>query len=287
MQLKIQRSQRASGALGNTAVFCLDVQADYSAAELDSIRKYQLGPEVVYNSETARRYLAKADSDLDRTQPNSARDRMAALARGALYLWMAKINLNITVASLGKGHHIECRDLEELLMAEDTVRFACKNVTRYLEIAATFDGRATVIGYDKNGETVHIADLTPPLLGRLPDTPLEERGVAIRQEWAVRQAAMASAALEASNISEDVRRETTRLAGIARLRARAVAGKIVAYAAKNWTAEALAQRWVRARELAGMAGRDFMRLVRKSAREALRLAAAFKRRWLVAEGEVL
>jgi hypothetical protein len=274
MQLMIQRSQRAGGALGDAVVFCLDVRADYSFAEQDSIRRYGLGPQVVYNSETARRYLAKADGDLDRTQSSAARERMAALARGALYLWMAKINLNITVASLGRGHRIQCRDLEELLMAEDTVRFACKNVTRYLEIAATFDGRATVIGYDQGGETMRIADAAPPLLGRPAQTPPEESAAAIRGEWAARQVAMASAALDAAGLGEDLRRETRRLTKIVRRGFGRHAGQ-----AGRDLAQAVA--------FAAMAGRDSARLVRLTWRRSAGLAVRLKARWFALEDEIV
>jgi hypothetical protein len=83
---------------------------------------------------------------------------------------MAKMSLNISIASLGKGHHIECKDLEELLEAEETVRTACKNVTRYLEAAATFDGSEIVIDYDKGEERVHVTQNAPPLIEYQPPT---------------------------------------------------------------------------------------------------------------------
>jgi len=164
MQLKIQRSQRAGGVIGNTVFFCLDVRADYSAEERSNIQKYKLGSQVIYNSQTARKHLEHANAHLDRTQTGSARERASGLARGALSMAMAKMSLNISIASLGRGHHIECKDLEELLEGEDTVRTACKNVTRYLEVAATFDGSETVIEYEKGEEKVHIAQAAPPLL---------------------------------------------------------------------------------------------------------------------------
>ena len=149
MQLKIQRSQRAGGIVGGTVFFCLDVRGDYSPEERDNIRKYRLGSQVIYNSRAARRHLENADAHLDRTQVGTVGNRAAGLARGALSAAMAKMSLNISIDSLGRGHHIECKDLEELLEGEDTVRTACKNVTRYLEIADTFNGGETVIDYDK------------------------------------------------------------------------------------------------------------------------------------------
>jgi hypothetical protein len=77
---------------------------------------------------------------------------------------LAKMQLNVTIASLGRGHHIECKDLEELLESEDTIRTACKNLTRYLEVADTFDGSELVIEYVNGEEKVHVAQNAPPLL---------------------------------------------------------------------------------------------------------------------------
>ncbi len=90
------------------------------------------------------------------------------MARGALSLAMAKMSLNISIDSLGRGHHIECKDLEELLEAEDTVRTSSKNVTRYFDVAATFDGGETVIEYEKGEEKVHVTQAAPPLLTYAP-----------------------------------------------------------------------------------------------------------------------
>lgn len=164
MQLKIQRSQRAGGIVGNTVFFCLDVRADYSPEELANIQKYKLGGQVIYNSQAARQHLESAGAHLDKTQVGDVGGRLAGLARGAASMAMAKLSLNISIASLGKGHHIECKDLEELLEAEDTVRAACKNVTRFLDAADTFNGSETVIAYEKGEEIVHTAQATAPLL---------------------------------------------------------------------------------------------------------------------------
>jgi hypothetical protein len=164
MQLRLQRSQRAGGVLGNTVFFCLDVRGDYSPEEKDNIRKYKLGGQIIYNSRSASKHLDRANAHLDRTQEGDLKNRAAGLARGALSMAMAKMSLNISIASLGRGHHIECKDLEELLEAEDTVRDQCKNVTRYLDVAATFNGSEVVIDYLNGEEKIHIAQNAVPLL---------------------------------------------------------------------------------------------------------------------------
>jgi len=169
MQLKIQRSQRAGGLMGGAVFFCLDVRADYSPEEKHNIRRYALGGQLVYSSHAARKHSANADAHLERTQSGTAGERWAGLARGTLSHILSRLSLNISIASLGRGHHIECRDLQEMLDAEDLVRGACKNVTKYLEVASSFDGSETVIEYDKGEERIHIAQHAPPLLDYEPN----------------------------------------------------------------------------------------------------------------------
>jgi hypothetical protein len=164
MQLKIQRSQRVGGLTGATVLFCLDVRADYSPEERDDIRKYRLGSQVIYNSRAAQKHLASVGAQLARVDNPSLREKAAGLGRGVVSLAMAKMSLNISIDSLSRGQHIECKDLEELVEAEETVRTACKNVTRYLEVAATFNGSEIVIEYDRGEEKVHITQAAPPLL---------------------------------------------------------------------------------------------------------------------------
>ena len=164
MQLKIQRSQRTGGVLSNTIFFCLDVRADYTPEEQSNISKYKLSGQGIYNSQAARRHLDAAGGHLETTQVGGVGERAAGLARGAMSLALSKLHLNITIDTLGKGQHIECKDLEELLEAEDAVRTACKNVTRYLQVAATFNGSQTVIDYDGGEEKIHVTQAASPLL---------------------------------------------------------------------------------------------------------------------------
>lgn len=162
MQLKIQRSQRTS--ITNTVIFCLDIRADYSAEEQQNIQKYKLGSQGIYNSRAAQKHLNAAEGHLDRTQSGSAGQRMGGLVKGAFSMALAHMQLNVTVGSLARGHHIECKDLEELLEAEDALRNASKNLTRFLEVANTFNGSELVVTYENGEEKVRIAENMPPLL---------------------------------------------------------------------------------------------------------------------------
>jgi hypothetical protein len=174
MQLKIQRSQR-TGLVGK-ALFCVDIRADYSMDERVNINRYALGGQTIYNSQNARKHLERAGAHLDRTQSGSVGESVGGLARGALSLAMAKMSLNITIASLGRGHHIECKELPEMLEAEETVRNACKNLTRYLDAAATFDGSEMVVEYLNGEERMHIMQNAPPLLEYAAEKPAGATG---------------------------------------------------------------------------------------------------------------
>lgn len=141
MQLKIQRSQRKGGMLGGKVIFALDIRAEYTPEERDSINKYSLGGEVIYSSQASKEHLARVDQHLEAGGAN--------ILKGAGSLILARMNLNITIASLAKGQHIECKDLVELIDAENAVCEACKNVKSFLAVAATFDGREVVIDFDE------------------------------------------------------------------------------------------------------------------------------------------
>lgn len=182
MQLKLQRSQRVGGLTASTIFFCLDVRADYTPEERTNINRYKLGGQVIYNSRAARKHLENAGAHLEGTQDGSAGSRALALMRGATAMALAKMQLNISIASLGRGHHIECKDLEELLESEDTIREACKNVTRYLEVASTFDGSEVVIEYVNGEERVHVAPSAPPLLEFAGETVASDGPTAVPTE---------------------------------------------------------------------------------------------------------
>jgi len=156
MQLKIQRSQRAGGVTGTVILFCLDVRAEYSSDERSNISKYRLGKQVIYNSQAARKHWDNADAQLDRAQQGSTGQRFVGLAKGVAALALAKLHLNISIDSLGRGHHIECKDLDELMEAEEAVMTACRSLKAYLALASTFNGSIVLIDFDE-GEQQHIS----------------------------------------------------------------------------------------------------------------------------------
>jgi hypothetical protein len=136
MQLVLRRSQKTAGMLSKSVLFCLDARVDLSPEEAASVKKYGLGAQVLYNSTAAKGHLEKV---------NETAGGSRGFLSGAVNLALAKMALNITVSSLTSGHHIECKDLDELLGAEGAIKSACETVRTYLDIAATFDGREIIV----------------------------------------------------------------------------------------------------------------------------------------------
>jgi hypothetical protein len=139
MQLKLKRTQRSTMVRGKT-VFMLDAQSILNEEEKHNVRKYDLGKLVIYNSERSRKLLEASQAAADM-------ETFGGVAKAFTKLAMAKLSLNISINSLMDGHHIECKDLEELLGAEEAVKEACQLLRTYLETAATFDGREEVLEF--------------------------------------------------------------------------------------------------------------------------------------------
>lgn len=147
MQLKIQRSQRQSGLVSKAVVFCVDARIFLTAEEQANVTRYKLGSQIIYSSEAAKRHAASAEAHQNAGQ---AVRSYGLVAKGLLHAIASRMALNITIASLQNGQHIECKDLNEVVDAEDALMTACENLKGYLQTAATFDGREVVIDFSKD-----------------------------------------------------------------------------------------------------------------------------------------
>lgn len=144
--LKIRRSQRATMLAGNP-IFILDARADVSPDRLALIQKYKMGNMVVYDSkERAGRSAEAAGHYQDAYVASySSVGKMAWQGlKGAAAQALATLALRVTIDSLIKGHHIECKELDELLAAETAMHNACQTLKIYLDTALSFDGRELV-----------------------------------------------------------------------------------------------------------------------------------------------
>jgi hypothetical protein len=140
MKLRISRSQKQGGMIGKHVTFSIDARAELTPEEADDVHKYELGKQVIYSSQRARQHLDKTEANLASGTGMGSIKALASLA-------MAKLSLNMTIDSLMKGHHIEAKDLDEVLGAEEALHRACENMRAYLNTAATFDGREQVVEF--------------------------------------------------------------------------------------------------------------------------------------------
>ncbi len=147
MQLKIKRSQRTGGVMANKIIFALDARSELKPEEKSLVSKYALGKLVIYDSETRKKLTESGQSNIANAQSGSAGRSVWAATKGLASLAMAAMSLRVSVDSLSQGHHIECKDMDELLGAEEAITEACRNLKGYLETAATFDGREVVIDF--------------------------------------------------------------------------------------------------------------------------------------------
>lgn len=148
MQLKLKRSQRKT--LTGKIVYHLDVRADISDTDRALINKYNLGKDQVYTSESMKALAASADAAIAAGKTLGAFNPMGpsgitSTVKGIGLGIAARFAQKITVAELVQGKSIECKDLNEMLDAEQAVITACQNLKGYLEAAESFDGREIVI----------------------------------------------------------------------------------------------------------------------------------------------
>lgn len=163
MQLKIRRSQRDGGIISKTAIFCLDARMEFTEAERTHIARYKLAGQVIYNSDASQRLQDKADRQRDGSVGGSLKS-LASIA-------LAHMKLNISIASLERGQHIECKSLDELLGAEEAIMTACQNLKGYLDTAATFDGREVLFDFATGQAEAVARVITPaPMLIEAPRT---------------------------------------------------------------------------------------------------------------------
>lgn len=141
MQLKLKRSQR-KGMTGKI-IYHLDVRADIPEEDLDLIRKYKLGKHQVYTSESLKALSTGADTALAAGQALGV-GGVGSTLKGVGLGIASRFAMKITVDDLTQGKSIECKDLLEMLDAEQGVINACENLKTYLQAAESFDGREVV-----------------------------------------------------------------------------------------------------------------------------------------------
>ncbi|WP_428150931.1 hypothetical protein [Brevundimonas sp.] len=191
MQLKILRSQKQGGIVSKNVLFCLDARVAFSADESANVRRYKLADQMIYSSAAAQAAaagsLAAGQNARGRGIPTDVDDLMFSAAsimgnglKAAALGALSKMKLSITIASLERGHHIECKSLDELLGAEEAIMDACRSLRGYLDTAATFDGREVLIDFTAELPTVVASSPAPQLLAPTSAAPALPRAQAER-----------------------------------------------------------------------------------------------------------
>lgn len=155
MQLLLRRTQR-SGLMGKI-IFALDARIGLNAEEQSLVRKFDLGNHVIYESSSREEHAEAAQAHLDKTRDDTSLFGSPAsqffglgktlyrLGRASVSATMSALSLRITIDSLIKGVHIECKSMGELLEAESAIVEASRNLKTFLENAITFDGREEIL----------------------------------------------------------------------------------------------------------------------------------------------
>jgi hypothetical protein len=153
--LKLKRSQR-DGMMGKV-IFILDARMELSAEDAALVKKYRLGDRVVYESEARKKHAEATKMHAENTRQQAsllASPKTQALglgktlyrvARAGASAAMTALSLRITIDSLSKGVHVECKSLEEMSEAEGAIRAAAENLQGYLSQTRGFDGTEEVI----------------------------------------------------------------------------------------------------------------------------------------------
>jgi hypothetical protein len=140
--LKLKRSQR-DGLFGKV-IFILDARMELSPDDAAKVSKYKLGSRVVYESSARQRHAEAAKAHAEGTRGASASRTMLGVGLTLAKAAQAALSLRITIDSLSKGVHVECKSLEEMTEAENAIVEAAKNLKGYLAAASGFDGKEEV-----------------------------------------------------------------------------------------------------------------------------------------------
>jgi len=129
MKLKLRRSQK-SGLTGNVT-FTLFAIVDLDADEQSALKKYKFGKTLVYES-------PKGANAADMFRATGG-------ARAGLATIMAKAtNQLLSVNDLVNGNEIKCKDINEMIAAEEQIKMGCHGLSRILYMCQNFDGEEII-----------------------------------------------------------------------------------------------------------------------------------------------
>jgi hypothetical protein len=123
MYLLLRRDQRSS--LMGKIIFQLDVRAEISEQEYDSIARYRLGDTILYTK-------------------GEIIDPGSGLLGLASRLAFKAMNISVSVDDLIRGKRIECKDIVEMLAVEAQIKEAATTFKQVLNAAMYFGGEEAI-----------------------------------------------------------------------------------------------------------------------------------------------
>ena len=123
MNLLLRRDQRSS-LIGNV-VFQLDVRAELTPEEMNSVQRYRLGKTVLYTK-------------------GELVDRGSGLLGLASRLAFHAMNISVSVDDLVRGKRVECKDIVEMLAVEEQIKEAATTFKQVLNAALHFGGEQAI-----------------------------------------------------------------------------------------------------------------------------------------------
>ncbi len=133
MKLKLRRNQQSgiTGKVSFKLFFIVDLDADEAAA----LQKYKFGKHVVYETPkgaAASEALKMASS-------------LGGIGRGlASHIAAKAFDHILTVNDMLNGKEIVCKDIDEMIAAEEQIKDACQTLSRILYMCQHFEGEEII-----------------------------------------------------------------------------------------------------------------------------------------------
>lgn len=121
MELHFSRSQK-SGMMGGVK-FVLDIKTSLTDAERGHVSKYKLGDTLLYEKGSEKILAAQGIASM---------------------LGARMLQLRVTASDLVHGKSIECKDIIEMLAAQEQIKEATQAFHALLKAAATFEGEEVI-----------------------------------------------------------------------------------------------------------------------------------------------
>jgi hypothetical protein len=134
MELLLSKSQKAN-MLG-TVTFTLNIKTRLSDEEQSLVKKYKMGKEIIY----------------EKLPVGAIASSMGGVAGAITAITAKALKLTFSVDDLLKGRSIECKDILDMISAEQQIRGAADGLWGILQASKHFEGEE-VITYPRQETT--------------------------------------------------------------------------------------------------------------------------------------